>query len=157
MRIDAEMLIARGACEGQVAIFKGEWPKGVFVTLETCTRALKLNLDLTWFACKFLSATAWEAYGRTVEAARADYEQAEITARTEYKQAMDADYDAAWAAYWQAEITAYRQATTAAWAAYEQVKAQALWTAICKTEEDQRKTVDTGRRTWWREQRRTRR
>jgi hypothetical protein len=104
MRIDAKMLIAKNACAEHVAIFEGEWPNGVHVTREVCDRALELGLNLSWFACKFLSFTARRAY-----------KLATATQRAAFWQATSTTQKATAAAYWQATSTA-------------------LWTVICEME-----------------------
>lgn len=63
-KITAEMLIEKGAPPGcdEVIDFRNEWPDGAEVTLENLNRAAELCLSQDWFAAKFLSAPALEAY-----------------------------------------------------------------------------------------------
>ena len=103
MKITADMLRERDACEEQVLVFEKEWPKGTDVTLEAALRAVELGLDLEWFAASFLSGEAWEAYQKAPAPAGEAYEKATAPARE---------------AYWKAKDTA--------WEAYEKATAPAL-------------------------------
>ena len=73
MRITAEMLRAKGACEERVATFEKEWPEGTELTLPVAMRALALGLDLSWFAAMFLRGPAWKEYLGAVAQAWAEY------------------------------------------------------------------------------------
>ena len=50
MKITAERLRKKGAGCPQVAIFEKEWADGAEVTLRNLLRAVKLDLDIAWFA-----------------------------------------------------------------------------------------------------------
>ena len=62
MKITTEQLIGREACKDQVAIFNREWPSGTEITLKSLERATELELNLDWFAGRFLPPLAYKAY-----------------------------------------------------------------------------------------------
>jgi len=66
MRVTAQMLRDRNACEDQVAIFEREWPDGVNVGIRAARKAVKLGLDLEWFAETFLPPAAWADYEKAI-------------------------------------------------------------------------------------------
>ena len=106
----------RGACKGQLAVFRKTWPKGAIVSLATLRRAGKLGLDLSWFADKFLSASAFRAFD---------------AARTPAVQAYRVAEGSAWRAYTEtAALEAYSAATASARQVYEAAEALALWKVI---------------------------
>ena len=88
MHITAEMLRAKNACDDQVAIFEKEWPAGVEVTAAVVWRAVELELDIHWFAAKFLPTPAWAEYEKAIAAARAEYYKAVAPAWAEYEKAV---------------------------------------------------------------------
>jgi len=122
MRVTAQMLRDRNACEDQVAIFEREWPDGVNVGIRAARKAVKLGLDLEWFAETFLPPAAWADYEKAIAPAWADYEKATAAARAEYRKAT--------AAAW----VEYDKATAAARAEYDKAKAAAVVAAIAKAE-----------------------
>ena len=69
MRITAEMLRAKRACEEQVARFEREWPEGTDLTLPAAMRAVALDLDLNWFAETFLRGPERDEYQKVRAAA----------------------------------------------------------------------------------------
>jgi len=95
VKVTAQMLRRKHACEGQVAIFEKEWPDGAEVTFDSCQRAVALDLDISWFAAEFLPAPAFEAY-----------EKARVTAWDAYVKARAP----AWDAYVKATATALYEA-----------------------------------------------
>ena len=96
MKITADMLRERGACEEQVLVFEKEWPKGTDVTLEAALRAVELGLDLEWFAASFLSGEAWEAYQKATAPSLEAYWKAKDTAWEAYEKATAPALVEAW-------------------------------------------------------------
>ena len=112
MKITAELLCAKGACTGQIALFRKFYPKGKNVTLATCLRhATRFNWR--WAARNLLSAPAQKACIKEID-----------TAQTAY----DRKCDAAWEASGKASGAAW---TAAAWKARDKVIAAAL-VVCCK-------------------------
>ena len=168
MRLTAEMLLVKGACENQVQVFVGEWPDGVEITEAVVLRAYELGLDIDWFVETFLTAlalaeyhkaaaAAWAEYEKVTAPAWAEYEKVTAPAWAEYEKVRDAtraEYDkvrapavaeyekvrdAAWAEY--------DKAAAAAWAEYQKVTAPALIAALELEGKDatfDRLTPDTG-------------
>ena len=62
MKITTRMLRHKGACPGQVDIFKAEWPNGMDVTRESCIRAVELGLDINWASNTLLPPSLWGEY-----------------------------------------------------------------------------------------------
>lgn len=100
MKVTAKMLKKKGACKGQIKVFKEEWPDGVEVTLDNCLRAEELRLDIYWFASTFLTgkcletylkakAPALEAYLKAIITAREAYEKVKTPAEEAYKEKID--------------------------------------------------------------------
>ena len=118
MKVTADMLRAKDACEKQVKIFEKEWPRGTRITKKACLRAWELGLDTNWFASELLEGKAWKAYKEAIAPAWEAYEKAEA-------QALEA-YDKAIAQAWKA----YEKSTDQAWEVYEKAKAVALYEAV---------------------------
>jgi len=62
MKVTAEMLRNKDACEDQVEIFEKAFPTGTRVTRRVCLRAAELGLNTDWFALNFLSPKQFEAF-----------------------------------------------------------------------------------------------
>ena len=80
MKITAQMLRDKDACESQVAIFRAQWPDGVKVGIRAANKAVKLGLDLDWFIGSFLGAVARAEYEKAIAPAWAEYEKARASA-----------------------------------------------------------------------------
>ena len=91
-RITLGML--KGACRGQRAIFRAEWPEGVDATIENVRRAQELGLDLSWGEGWFTVA-ALKAYREAIAPAWVAYREATATAWKAYDEAIAP----AWKAY----------------------------------------------------------
>ena len=74
MKITARILKLKGACIGQVALFKSLWPDGVQITEALCI-AHASEFDWGWAANNLLSAPAWAEYERVRAPALAEYER----------------------------------------------------------------------------------
>ena len=83
--LTAAMLSAKGPCQDQLDIFKREWPDGVLITRAVTARAVALELDLDWFAERFLRAAAWSEYERVTAPAWSEYERVRAPALSEYE------------------------------------------------------------------------
>ena len=115
MKITAEMLEAKGACDPQVSSFRELWPNGVTPSLQAAAKAAEAGLSLNWFAREFLPPKLLAEYEKACTAALAKYEKAR---------------DAAWAEYDKACAAAraeYAKACAAARAKYDKAHAPALW------------------------------
>ena len=75
MRLTAEMLREKKACENQVQVFVGEWPDGVEITEAVVLRAYELGLDIDWFVETFLTALALAEYHKAAALAWAEYQK----------------------------------------------------------------------------------
>ena len=129
MKVTADMLRAKDACEKQVKIFEKEWPRGTRITKKACLRAWELGLDTNWFASELLEGKAWKAYKEAIDPAWEAYEKAIAQAWKAYKEAIAP----AWEAYEKAEaqaLEAYDKAIAQAWKAYEKAIAIALYEAV---------------------------
>jgi len=125
------MLEARGACADQVEMFRQHWPNGAKPTIPALRKAARLELDLDWFASRFLGVPARAAYEEATAQAWTAYEEATAPAWAAYEEATAqarAAYEEATAQAW----TAYREAKAQALAAYREAKAQALAATIKK-------------------------
>ena len=60
----AQMLREKGASCPQVDIFKEKWPDGADLTEANLVRAAELELNLGWWAQRFLLASLWDEYWR---------------------------------------------------------------------------------------------
>ena len=107
MKVTVEQLRAKRACTDQVKVFEQEWPDGVEITLEVLQRAVELELDLDWFACRFLPAPALEAYHKATAPAWKAFQEARAPA-------------------WKA----YHKAIAPTWEAYNKAMASALYQVI---------------------------
>ena len=127
MRITADMLIERGACESEAERFLEVWPRGALVRRATLMKAVRLGFDIRWFAEHCLSAPMWREFDRADTAASDEYnkighasfarmgkrlastltERAEDDVRAKHTHTMDV-----------------------AWARYEKAHADALWAAL---------------------------
>ena len=87
MYLTADMLREKNACHRQVAVFEKEWPNGVKTTKKAILRAVELELDIYWFAQRFLPAPAREAYLEATAIARRAYEEAIAFVPNVYKEA----------------------------------------------------------------------
>ena len=142
--ITAEMLLARHACEDEVAIVRREWPDGVKLTLGNLRKAASLKLDLYWFAESFLSpparevfdeatAAAWKVYCEATAPAQKVYDEATAPAGKVFDEAIAPArkvYDEAIAPAWKV----YVEARAAAGKIYDEAAAKALWAALEKEE-----------------------
>ncbi len=118
MLITAKQLRDKKACSDQVAIFVKEWPEGAKPTLVNCQRAVKLGLDLGWFAESFLSSSAWEAYKKAKASAWKAYDKATASIEEAYKKTRTSAWEA------------YDKAITSAWEAYDKARTFALYQAL---------------------------
>ena len=146
MRLTAEMLREKKACENQVQVFVGEWPDGVEITEAVVLRAYELGLDIDWFVETFLTALALAEYHKAAAPAWAEYEKVTAPAWAEYDKVTApavAEYDKMRASAW----AEYQKVTAAAWAEYQKVTAPALIAALELEGKDatfDRLTPDTG-------------
>ena len=76
MKVTAQRLRDKDACEDQVKIFEKEWPDGTRITKKACLRAAELELDTYWFAITFLRGKAWRGYKKAVALAWEAYDKA---------------------------------------------------------------------------------
>ena len=120
MKVTARQLRNKRPCEGQLLIFTREWPKGVEITPQVLQRAVELELDLDWFAYKFLPDPAWEAYEKATAPAWEAYLKAKAPAWEAYEKAT--------ASAWEA----YLKAKASAWEAYEKATVSALHQIIAE-------------------------
>ena len=115
MKITAELLCAKGACTGQIALFRKFYPKGKNVTLAACLRhATRFNWR--WAALNLLSAPAQKACIKRLDTALTTCGKACAAARVAYFRKC--------AAAWEARDAA-RKALTAALEARARVRAYA--------------------------------
>ena len=116
MKITANMLRAKGACTGQIALFRKFYPKGKNVTLAACLRhATRFNWR--WAARNLLSAPAQKACIKEIDTALVAYYKARLAAREVSGKASGAArgaYDRKCAtasnAYYKASATAFARA-----------------------------------------------
>ena len=90
MKVTSRLLKSKGACESQVELFAGLYPKGVAVTEAVCVAVFD-KFDWNWAALNLLSeaasaeyervgAAAWAEYGRVTAPAWAEYERVTASA-----------------------------------------------------------------------------
>ena len=107
MKLTYKELKAKDPCNDQFEIYKANFPNNCKVTKRGILKAVELNLDLDWFANKFLPAPAWKACNKATEPAWEAYQKAT---------------EPAW--------EAYQKAIASAWEAYNKTTASALWKII---------------------------
>ena len=88
MKVTAQMLRDKEACEDQVEVFEREWPDGTRITKKACLRAVELDLDVFWCATKFLTRNQLGAYERAGATAEGAYRKAGATAWEAYREAV---------------------------------------------------------------------
>ena len=72
MRVTADELREMDACDEQVEIVEREWPGGIPVTVPSIRKALRLGLDVGWFAERVLPAPALAEYDKITAPAWAE-------------------------------------------------------------------------------------
>ena len=125
--ITYQMLEAKGACQGQVILFKEAFPNGAPLTIEAALSVAD-KFDWDWAARKLLSEKGLKAYSEAEAPAWKAYEEAEALARKAYEEAGAL----ARKAYEEAEALArkaYKEAETLARKAYKEATALAFATA----------------------------
>lgn len=73
VRITADMLRDKRACEDQVGVFAKLFPRGTAVTLKAAVMALKVGLDVEWFARRFVSTRHRRKYRRQFDLMWGEY------------------------------------------------------------------------------------
>ena len=96
MKVTAEMLREKGACESQAEKFEAEWPNGVKIAEASARRAKELGLNTRWFAMHFLAHGALKIYLAADAAAWAVYEEATAAERKAYLRAADTTEETRW-------------------------------------------------------------
>ena len=139
MKITAEMLRGKKACEPQVKTFKQEWPAGAEVTIENIMRAQELELDIDYAAQRLFAPPAWEKYKKALAAEWAKYLTARVVALAKFQTATFAEWTkfqtatfAEWAKFQTATFPAWKEFETAkavAWKEFETAKAVAFLAA----------------------------
>ena len=84
MKITKQQLVAAHVCPNQVKIFDKEWPDGAEITLENYLLAVKLDLNVDWFAKNIFSAPAQKAYDEAMAIAQKAYDIAMAQAQKVY-------------------------------------------------------------------------
>ena len=121
MRITLQQLIDKGACAGQVRLFKRRYGGSVRVTKRECIAAAQL-FDWDWAAQNLLSAPARRAWDEAIVTARRAWDEAIVTARRARGEAIVT----ARRAYHEATATAeraYHEATATAERAWDEATA----------------------------------
>ena len=85
MTLTSAMLRSKNACASQVALFEREWPNGMPLDESVVPKIVEMGLDVDWFACKFLTDSAWAEYERVRDSALAEYKRVTAPAWAEYK------------------------------------------------------------------------
>ena len=139
MKITADMLKAKDACDHDVDKFRDLWPDGCTPSLRVALKAAHNDLCLYFFAEHFLSAPARKAYYDACAPAEKAYDDAYVTAQKAYDDACvtaeKAYYDTratTWKALNDACVPAwetYYDAYDIARKALNDSKAKALWEA----------------------------
>ena len=131
--ITYELLQSKGACEGQLRLFKKTFPNGVEVTVEECVKYAQV-FDFNWAsrnllvdqgAYKEAKAPLWEVYKEGKAPSLKAYKEAKATLWKAYKE-VEAPL---WRAYVEAKsplLKAYREAEAPLWKAYEEANALLL-------------------------------
>ena len=104
-RITLDQLLAHGACQPQVALFRKHFPTGSALVTPAACLALASVFDFGWAANNLLTGTARTQYDAARSTARTQYDAARSTARAQYAAACDT----AWAQYDAARSTAGAQ------------------------------------------------
>ena len=91
MRVTAELLRAKDACEDQVDLFESLFPAGVEITHELCVKYAG-DFDWNWATNNLLPIRVLADYDAKNAMVWADYEAKHV--------ALWADYDAKYAAIW---------------------------------------------------------
>ena len=125
MKITTEMLREKEACSDQVAVFMAEWPEGAEATKKNWTRAIKLDLDVTFVEC-FLSPAALKEYHKIERAARKEYYKIKRAAWEEYNKIRQP----AWEEYLKIE--------RAAWEEYREIAHAALFQVLARSKRNDR-------------------
>jgi len=89
MLVTKELLEKHEACWDHVSIFAEEWPDGVTITLKSARRAIKIGLDLDWFAATCLPTKAQKVYDAARDEAWKVYYAAIDEAQKVYDAAID--------------------------------------------------------------------
>ncbi len=98
-KITAKWLREQGACEDEVLRFEAEWPNGAPITEANCLRGTAMNLDVRWFAKRWLEGQALAAYDAAVAPAHAAYDAALASAHAAFHAAVASAHAAVASAY----------------------------------------------------------
>lgn len=93
--VTIEWLCEHGACANQLAVARREWGDTIPITAATLERARELQLDVDWWARRWLpaplraeydrqEASLWAEYERQAALLRAEYERQAAPLRAEY-------------------------------------------------------------------------
>jgi|SRR3990167_8442435 len=105
--VTIEWLREHGACANQLAVARREWGDTIPITAATLERARELQLDVDWWARRWLpaplraeydrqEASLWAEYDRRVAPIWAEYERQRAPLRAEYERQrapLQAEYD----------------------------------------------------------------
>ena len=83
MRVTAELLRAKDACEDQVNMFESLFPEGVEITQELCVKHAG-DFDWNWAAKNFLPRRMWPGHAAKHVALWADYMEARAPLWADY-------------------------------------------------------------------------
>ena len=87
-RITLDQLLAHGACQPQVALFRKHFPTGSALVTPAACLALASVFDFGWAANNLLTGTARTQYDAARSTAGAQYDAARSTAQTQYQAAV---------------------------------------------------------------------
>lgn len=127
-KVTADMLANAGACEGEVARFRAEWPNGCRATWRNCRRAAELDLDLRWAVDHLLPESAYVSFMAELAPALEAYKKATAPALEVYL-ADDPSSHKPRAAAWKA----YEKETAPARKVYREAMAEAFYRVAWQT------------------------
>ena len=82
--VTIEWLREHGACANQLAVARREWGDTIPITAATLERARELQLDVDWWARRWLLAPLRAEYDRQEASLWAEYERQAAPLRAEY-------------------------------------------------------------------------